>query len=318
MIIRAEKLASLLFALYFAYFLKSTILGYATEPKVIGGIDLDQPIPQVMPWTPIYFPLLLSAAFGYWIWPTKSYASLPKKMAAGSFAIIRVTFVTLFISLLCNGFGAFYLLFPQLMKSEILPALATTFLEAFQDTAILSLFHGIAFIAFGVFFGCAIVLVGHAASKFLTFPSASTNERARSDSISLSTLLRSLNEWPWLSLLAGIVAAAIALAGFNAGGPFIIAMWLAFLLPWGILWIAVGAAIGFVSRHWAWCVAVSLPIGYLSSMTHATPDGMLTSQSIDFPPVLIATSLGFVLRRKFLRPHAPRMTSERTPSPVRN
>ena len=53
MIIRAEKIASLLFALLFAYFLKSTILGYATEPKVIGGIDFDQPIPQVMPWTPI-------------------------------------------------------------------------------------------------------------------------------------------------------------------------------------------------------------------------------------------------------------------------
>ena len=64
-----------------------------------------------MAWTPIYFPLLLSAAFGYWIWPTKSYPSLPRKMAAGSFAIIRVSFVTLFISILCIGFGAFYLTF---------------------------------------------------------------------------------------------------------------------------------------------------------------------------------------------------------------
>ncbi|MDE5452930.1 hypothetical protein GWE18_08665 [Bradyrhizobium sp. CSA112] len=64
---RVERIASLLFALFFVYFLKSTILGYATEPKVLGGIDFDQPIPQVAPWTPIYFPLLLSAAFGYWI-----------------------------------------------------------------------------------------------------------------------------------------------------------------------------------------------------------------------------------------------------------
>jgi hypothetical protein len=86
-------------------------------------------------------------------------------------------------------------------------------------------------------------------------------------------------------------------------------MWVLFLLPWGILWIAVGAAVGFVSRHWAWCVAVSLPIGYLSSMIHATPDGMLASQSIDFPPVLLATSLGFSLARKFLRSRAPQTTA---------
>jgi hypothetical protein len=69
----------------------------------------------------------------------------------------------------------------------------------------------------------------------------------------------------------------------------------------GILWVAVGAAIGFASRHWAWCVAVSLPIGYFSS---TTPAGI--SQSIDFPPVLLATLLGLAFARKFLRSHAPR------------
>lgn len=82
-------------------------------------------------------------------------------------------------------------------------------------------------------------------------------------------------------------------------------MWTLFLLSWRVLWIVVGAAIGFLSRHWAWCVAVSLPIGYLSSMIHATPDGILASLSIDFPPVLLATSLGFSLARKFLHSRAP-------------
>jgi hypothetical protein len=306
MIIRAEKIASLLFALFFAYFLKSTILGYATEPKVIGGIDFDQPIPQVMPWTPIYLPLLLSGAFGYWIWPTKSYPSLPRKMAAGSFAIIRVTFVALFISILCMGFGAFYLIFPQLMKSEILPALATTFLAAFQGTAIASLFHGIAFIAFGVFFGCLIVLVAHGASKCLGLPlSESSNERV--DISRLSTLLRSPAKWP--SVVAALVAVTIALAGFRSAGLPIIVLWAVYLLPWGILWIALGTVIGFVSRHWAWCVAISLPIGYLSSMMHATPGGIVASQSIDFPPVLLATLLGFALMRRFLRSRAPRIAT---------
>jgi len=73
----------------------------------------------------------------------------------------------------------------------------------------------------------------------------------RLDLASLLIALRSSNEWPWLSLLAGLVALSIALPGFNAGGPFIIVMWVLFLLPWGILWIAVGTVIGFASRHWA-------------------------------------------------------------------
>jgi hypothetical protein len=300
MITRAEKIASLLFALFFAYFLKSTILGYATEPKVIGGIDFDQPIPQVMPWTPVFFPLLLSAAFGYWIWPTKSYPSLPRKMTAGSIALVTVTFVTLFISTLCIGFGAFYLTYPHLMNSEILPAIATTFFAAFQGTAIMGLFHGIAFVGFGVFFGCLIVLVSHGVAS-----TASSVARAGLDSASPSGLLSSSSQWPWLSLLAGLVATAIVLAGLGAGGPFIIVMWVSFLLPWGIVWLAVGAAIGSVSEHWAWCVAVSLPVGGLSSMMHATPDGILASQSIDFPPILFAMLLGFALARKLLRPRAP-------------
>lgn len=300
MIIRAEKTASLLFALFFAYFLKSTILGYATEPKVIGGIDFDQPIPQVIPWTPIYFPLVLSAAFGYWVWPTKSYQSLARKMAAGSFAVIRVTFVTLFISLLCAGFGEFYLAFPRILTIEVVPMLVNVFLSALGTAVFFGLFHGIAFVAFGVFFGCLIVLVAHGVAS--TAPSVA---RAGLDSASPSRLLSSPSQWPWLSLLAGLVATAIALAGLGAGGPFIIVMWALFLLPWGILWLAVGAAIGSVSEHWAWCVAVSLPIGYLSSMMHATPPGVLASQSIDFPPILFAMLLGFALARKLLRRHSP-------------
>ena len=306
---RAEKIASLAFALLFAYFLKSTIIGYATEPK-IGGIHLDQPIPRPMPWTPIYVPLLLSAAFGYWIWPTKSYASLPRKMAAGSFAIIRVTFFTLFISLLCVGFGEFYLAFPQLMKAEILPAIVLTVLAAFQGTAIMGLFHGIAFVAFGVFFGCLIVLVAHGVTKVLHLqPNTPADARAGSGFASLPILSSSTGEWSWLSMLAGLVATPIALAGFYNGGLSVIVVWAFYLLPWGILWMAVGAAIGFFSRQWAWCVAVSLPVGYVSAMTHATPPGILASQSLDFPPVLLAMSLGFALVKKLPGRPAPQTTA---------
>lgn len=165
MSIRAEKIAAALFALYFAYYLKSTILGYATEPKVIGGIDLDRSIPQAMPWTPIYYPMLLAAAFGYLIWPKASYRSLVRGMAVGSFAMVLVIYFTLFISLLCTGFGAFYLAFPQLMKGEILPMLVSVFLSAVEGTAVFGIYNAIAFVPFGVFIGCLVALGVHTVAK---------------------------------------------------------------------------------------------------------------------------------------------------------
>jgi hypothetical protein len=297
MITRAGKIAAALFAVYFAYYLKSTLLGYATEPKAIGGVDLDRPIPQVMFWTPIYYPMLLSTAFAYWIWPTKAYPSLARRMVSGSFAIVRVILFTLFISFLCTGFGAFYLALPQLMTAEILPMLASVFLSALQGTAVMSIFHIMGFIPISVFVGSLVALGAHVASKHLSSP---MDERVRLDFVSFSTVLRSSNEWPWPSLVAGFVIAAMMLTGFSIAGLPIIVLWGAFFVHWGIPCVVLGAAIGFFGRHWAWCAAVSLPIAYYLSTTAYRPTGILASQAIDFPPVVIATLVGFSLARKFV------------------
>ena len=192
MINRAEKIAALLFALFFAYLLKSTILDYATEPKVIGGVDFDKPLPQAVPWTPVYYPMLLSAAFAYWVWPTRSYHSLARKMAAGSFAIIRTVYFTLFASFLCAIFGEFYSSLPNLMKMEILLGPVGVVLGALQGTVIFGIFHALAFIPISVFVGCLIVLVAHAASKCLALSSSAyPDEPARLDRAPRSTLSRS-------------------------------------------------------------------------------------------------------------------------------
>lgn len=192
MIIKAEKIAALLFALFFAYFLKSTILGYATEPKVIGGVDFDHPIPQTIPWTPIYYPMLLSAAFAYWIWPTRSYHSLARKMAAGSFALVRTAYFTLFASFLCAIFGEFYSSLPNLMKMEILLGPVGVVLGALQGTAMFGIFFAMAFILISVVAGCLIVLVAHAASKCLALPSSEyPDEPVRLDRPPRSTWSRS-------------------------------------------------------------------------------------------------------------------------------
>ena len=115
-------------------------------------------------------------------------------------------------------------------------------------------------------------------------------------------VVRSSNEWSWLSLLAGLIALAIALDGFNRGStgryrtvgppccpgaPF-----------------DRGGCRDRICERTLRCVAVSLPIGYLLDDARDTP-GILASQSIDFPPVLLATLLGFALAKKFLRRRAP-------------
>jgi hypothetical protein len=167
---RGGKIAAAVFALFFAYFLKSTILGYATEPKVIGGVDFDHPIPQAIPWTPVYYPMLLSAAFAYWIWPTRSYRGLARKMAGGSFAILRTVYFTLFASFLCAIFGEFYSSLPHLVKMEILLGPVGVVLGALKGTAIFGIFHAPGFIPISVFVGSLIALGVHVASKHLSAP----------------------------------------------------------------------------------------------------------------------------------------------------
>lgn len=169
---RIGKIAAALAALLFAWFLKSTFLDYATEPKVIGGIDFDKPIPQAMPWTPAYYPMLLSMAFAYWIWPAKAFASLGGRMAAGCLAILGASYFALYISFFCVGLGEFYLIFPLLMKAEILPALAGVFLGALGGTVIFGLFFVMWFVVFSIFFGCLIALVVHALSRGSPLPRA--------------------------------------------------------------------------------------------------------------------------------------------------
>jgi hypothetical protein len=167
---RTGKVAAALFAVFLAYYLKSTILDYATEPKVIGGVDLDRSIPQAIPWTPVYYPMLLSAAFAYWIWPTKPYAGLGRRIAGGMFAMLRASYFTLFASFLCAVFGEFYLSLPHLTTMEILWGPVGVFLGALGGTAAFGLFFVMAFFVFSIFSGGLIALIVHTVSRLLPAP----------------------------------------------------------------------------------------------------------------------------------------------------
>jgi hypothetical protein len=303
MLVRIAKIAAVLFALYFTYFLKNSFLHYATEPKVIGGVDLDRAIPQAMMWSPIYYPLLLAALFAYWTWPKRRPAGLARQLFGGCFAVLRIQLFSLFVSILCPHFGEFYLSYPLLVKSEILPALVIILVAAAKTTVFMAVFLAMPIIGCSVLVGCLLAMATHvAANRLLQKQShSSTPEGFRGP----LNVWRAIASWPWLSFVAGSIAAAIMLAGIKAFDFWIFTFWISNFMKVALPCLATGAVIGSISKRWAWCIAISLPIGYYLSAAQTRPPGVLTSQSIDFPPVLFAVIAGFALARTF----APRISA---------
>jgi hypothetical protein len=250
--------------------------------------------------------MLLAALFAYWTWPSRLARTLPRSLISGYFSIFRIELCGLLVSLLCPGLGAFYLAYPTLMKSEVLAMSMGILVEAVQTWAFMGMFLAMPIIGCSVVVGCLIGLGVHTASKHLvnSTPGAETEVRnTQVNFASPSTLWRTSKAGPWTSLVAGLIVAAIMLAGFNLMGFWIFTFWIQNFMKVAIPCIALGAAIGSISKHWALCVAASLPIGFYLSNTHYNSPGIFTSQSIDFPPVLFAVLMGFGLARKF----APRI-----------
>jgi hypothetical protein len=301
MLDRIAKIAAVLFALYFTYFLKSSFLHYATEPKVIGGVDLDRAVPQTMLWSPVYYPLLLAALFAYWTWPKRRSSGVVRRLFSGSFAVLRIELFSLFASFLCTHFGEFYLSYPLLLKSEILPALASVFIASAKTTAFMAVFLALPMVGSSVVLGCLIAMATHFAAKYL-LQQQSCSSTPEGVGGPLNTF-PAMTLWSWLSLLAGSIAAAIMLAGVKTLSFWIFTYWTQDFVKVALPCLAIGGVIGAISKRWVWCVVISLSIGYYLSIAQTRPAGFLASQSIDFPPVLFAILAGFVLARKF----APRI-----------
>ena len=103
-VIRAGKIAAALFAAYFAYFLWQTILSDATEPKVIGGLHLDQPPPENDALvTRLYSHGCYAAVCVRHMAPANT--SRGDRCFRASFARLRRELSVLFISIFCPGLG---------------------------------------------------------------------------------------------------------------------------------------------------------------------------------------------------------------------
>jgi len=186
-----------------------------------------------------------------------------------------------------------------MVKSEILPNLVTTMVSTVQTTAFMGVFLAMPIIGCSLVVGGLIALGAHTASKYLLSSAVVTGAAVQSTETAVGLSSNWWQDWQvWPGLVAGLVASAIMLAGFTLMGFWIFTFWIEGFMKVAIPCIALGAAIGSITRRWAWCVAISLLIGLYFSTTHDNPAGTFTSQSIDFPPVLFAVSAGFGLTRK--------------------
>jgi hypothetical protein len=291
-LIRTAKIAAALFAVGLTYSLWQSFLHYATEPKVIGGIQIDRPIPQVMQWSPIYAPMTLAALFAYWAW-LKRIASGPFwAVTRGSLVGCGIAYFSLFVSFLCPALGAFYLMLLDLMRSEIVAMLGKTALIAAQSTAFFGVFFAVPLLTMGLVAGSAIGFASYGAQSLLLRTSARSAELEGRQFFSSARIMQAL-----LALTAIAVSMAILFAGLHFNGIFIFTFWAQGFVRVAIPCLLVGCAIGWIAPNRIWCVAVGLPIGFYLSTTHTRPEGLLTSQSIDFPPVLFAILIGFGLMR---------------------
>src|SRR5262249_44955502 len=145
------------------------------------------------------------------------------------------------------------------VEKEIPIMLVDTVLFALKGASITGLMFAVPIVARCIVVGSGIALAARAASKRL--PAAEIGADISIDHQDRLTV-RQLTK---PSVLAGFVAGSIVIVGLMKMGFVVFTLWTMLFVKLTFPWIAGGAALGVISRHWAWCVAVSLPLGLLLS-----------------------------------------------------
>ncbi|MBA2402708.1 MAG: hypothetical protein H0V72_29235 [Bradyrhizobium sp.] len=298
-IIRIGRMAAALFAGYYAYFLWTTIFSYPTEPKVIGGLHLDQPLPQTTNWSPVWLPVILVALFAYATWPRQIPQGPTRKFIRGSFALLRIELFAWFMSIVCPGLGGIYLLLPMLTAAEIPSMLGQLFLSSAGAVVIMLMVHLPALIAHSLVIGPTILFATDFVSRRVTAtPEAQpTNRRDAAPDRPAFEFVRAIHNMP--KILAILIVGAVIVAGLGFAGLYLFIFWLSIFFSAALPFIiALGAVIGWMGKDWTWCAAVSLPIGFYFSLDRGLPGFAAIFQVFDFPPVFLATLIGLAIARK--------------------
>jgi|GEM_PF-4699641 len=303
-LIRLSKAVAVLFAVALTTLIFKVFLGIATEPKPLGGIDLDKMPDAFMPWTPVYYPLILAALFAWWRWPSNIIKPGAWALLRGSFVMAQIAVVCIFLCFLCAQIGQLILTIPFALNAELWKMLLSSVGAALSYTLTYTMFFATSLLPLAVAFGLILALVTQSVHRHLVGDAVQgldenhagafgrvQSRRSHELSFTVTSRERVFADWP--SVLAAAFVGVLLLLSFLTMGPFILMMWAHGLISAGIPCLIIGASFRWLGYGWASCVLagelISVYFGYASMQSN----GFLTGQMISAPPVIGAMLTGY-------------------------
>ncbi|MGO3933651.1 hypothetical protein [Rhodopseudomonas pseudopalustris] len=303
-LIRLSKAVAVLFAVALTTIVFKVFLGIATEPKPLGGIDLAKMPDAFMPWTPVYYPLILAALFAWWRWPSNIIKPGAWALLRGGFVMAQIAVVCIFVCFLCAQIGQLTLTIPFALSAELWKMLLSSVAAALSYTLTYAMFFATSLFPLAIAFGLILALMTQSLRRRLVGDAEQgideshadafvTWQPSRSPGVHFDRPIEQRIFAGWPSVLAGGFVLVLLLLSFLTMGPFILMMWAHGLISTAIPCLIIGASFRWLGFGWSSCAVagglLSLYFGY-DSMQH---NGFLTGQLISAPPVVGATMGGF-------------------------
>lgn len=309
-LVRLSKAAAALFALALTYYLSKEFVGYATEPKPLGGMYIDKMPDPFMPWTPVHYPMMLAALFGWWQWPRKTIKLGAWSLLRGGLVMSQIAVFCIFASFLCAYIGQFILSIPFIPSGGFLTVLVRSVGAAAAAAMFFVTFF--ALLLFPVSIACGFILAlltqtarHHSVNDVIPTPGnaqGQTNDTSRGNPF---------DTWPpgiggavfgasWFSIL---IAAGIALLLFLSLQEFglnILFMWASALVESAIPCLVVGGVLRWLGFRWAFCGLTGEILSWYFGYASMQWNGLLIGQIIYALPVIGSTLAGYWIVNSFL------------------
>jgi hypothetical protein len=263
-----------------------------------------------MPWTPVYYPLILAALFAWWRWPRKSIGLGAWSLLRGAFVMAQVGVFCIFASFLCAYIGKFILMLPFVMKGEVFNALLNSIGAALSMTIVFTMYFAPLLFPVSIAFGLILAVATQSARHRLV--SGATSNAGKAPAVIFNAtpdFQRSVigspeivGKWlaaSWPSIVAaGFLAVMLFLAAQRMGSQ-ILFLWPHVLISAAIPCLAAGGVLRWYEFRWAFCVLAGEILSWVLGFGSMQWNGLLTGQIIEAPAVIGATLTGYWIVNAF-------------------
>jgi hypothetical protein len=284
-IVYASKAAAALFAFGLAWYLSQDIIAYATEPKPIGGMDIDKMPSHFQPWTPRFYPIALSMLFAWWRWPRKCVVAGALSPLRGGFAMAQVGVFCIFASFACAHVGGYITAMPLVLGDDYLKVFFRALAGAASLTLFFSFFFAIMLFPASIGFGMLLAWASQAAAR--RFGPAGGHDAGRPPVT-------------WAGALAGGFIAILVGLGFFEMSVFIVTYWVERLMSVAIPCAVAGGALAWRRMPWPAAVLAGEIIGLCYGYQPMMDYGLRIGHAIHAVPAIAATLAGYAIFKRVM------------------